>query len=171
MQAYLIYIIPAVLVIFGAYLIANVLVKGKLEKSRLENKQNHGNALTPLRIQAYERMTLYLERISPNYLLLRLYNNELRVIDFQQILQKEIREEFNHNLAQQVYMSEELWEEIKKAMNEMLILVNQSANELKHDEPAINLSKKIFDSVINEGLDPVAKALSMLKKEVHQLFE
>ncbi len=164
-------LIPLAMVLFSGFLIARVISKNKLEEKKIESRQISGSALTPLRLQAYERMTLYLERISPNYLLLRVYDNSLKVIDFQQLLQKEIREEYHHNLAQQVYLSEDLWEEIKQAMNEMLAMVNQSAGELKPDEPAINLSKRIFDKVIIDGNNPTSVALSKLKKEVHQLFD
>jgi hypothetical protein len=101
---------------------------------------------------------------------LRLYENVHHVGDFQQLLLREIREEYHHNLAQQIYLSPELWEEINKTMNEVIALVNTSAGELKNDDPAIKLSKKIFEKVINEEINPSRMALLLLKKEVRMLF-
>ena len=115
-------------------------------------------------------MTLFLERISPNNLLLRLYENAQHVGDFQQLILKEIREEYYHNLAQQIYLSPGLWDEVNKAMNEVMVLVNTSAAELQNDDPALNLSKKIFEKVINEEKNPTQEALLLLKKEVQMLF-
>jgi hypothetical protein len=162
--------VPAGLLFIGMYLLVKSFLARQYEQKKLELGGKSLEITTPLRLQAYERMTLYLERITPNYLLLRLYEKSVEVSDFQVILLKEIREEYYHNLSQQIYISPETWDEIKNAMNEMLALVNQSATELKPDEPSIRLSKKLFDKVVNESIDPTGKALLMLKKEVQQLF-
>lgn len=164
-------LIPSGLLLIGMYLLAKSFLNKQYEQRKLELKNKTNETITPLRLQAYERMTLFLERITPNYLLLRLYERAVQVNDFQAVLLKEIREEYYHNLAQQIYISPETWTEIKNAMNEMLTLVNQSASELKPDDAAIKLSKKIFDKVVNEEKDPTKKALLMLKLEVQNLFD
>ncbi|MFT5885822.1 MAG: glutamine synthetase adenylyltransferase [Arcticibacterium sp.] len=163
-------IIPCALLLAGMYLFAKSFLNKQIEQRKLELKSANSESILPTRLQAYERMTLFLERITPNYLLLRLYEQAVHVNDFQAILLKEIREEYYHNLAQQIYISPETWDEIKGAMNEMLTLVNQSAAELKADDSAINLSKRIFDKVVNEERDPTQKALLMLKVEVQSLL-
>lgn len=163
-------LVPIALVLVGVYLlISSFLKKQQLEQSFYLKKQSLDTIL-PLRIQAYERMTLFLERISPNNLLLRLYENAQHVGDFQQILLREVREEYYHNLAQQIYLSTDLWEDISKAMNEVMVLVNTSAAELSTDRPALDLSKKIFEKVIHEEKNPTQDALLRLKKEVQALF-
>ncbi len=163
-------LIPSGFLLLGMYLLVKTFLNKQYEQKKLEMNMQSNETIIPLRLQAYERMTLFLERITPNYLLLRLYEKANQVGDFQALLLREIREEYYHNLAQQVYIEEETWEEIKGAMNNMLTLVNQSASELKADEPAIKLSKKIFDKVVNEEMDPTKKALSLLKKEAQKLF-
>jgi hypothetical protein len=163
-------LIPTGFVLIGMYVITKTFLNKQKEHNKLELTNRNSESITPLRLQAYERMTLFLERIAPNFLLLRLYERAVQVNDFQAILLKEIREEYNHNLAQQIYMSSETWDEIKVAMNEMLSLVNQSAAELKTDDAAIKLSKRIFDKVVNEERDPTRKALLMLKAEARELF-
>jgi hypothetical protein len=162
--------IPAGLLLVGMYLMVKSFLNKQYDQKKLELVGKSADTIIPLRLQAYERMTLYLERITPNYLLLRVYERAVHVSDFHILLLKEIREEYYHNLAQQVYISPEVWDEIKTSMNEMLTLVNQSAADLKPDEPAIKLSKRIFDKVVSEELDPTGKALLLLKKEVQQMF-
>lgn len=170
MNDLIIVIIPTLLVLGGVYFIVKTLVvKQHGDQSQLLKKQALETTL-PLRIQAYERMALFLERISPNNLLLRMYDRAEFVGDFQQLLLKEVREEFYHNLAQQVYLSVPLWDEINKSMNDVMALINTSAADLKPDEPALHLSKKVFEKIINEDYNPTKTALTSLKTEVQSLF-
>lgn len=170
MSDLVIIIIPVLLVLAGVYFIVkSFLTKQQHEQSFMLKKYASETTL-PLRIQAYERMTLFLERIAPNNLLLRMYDKAEFVGDFQQLLLREIREEYYHNLAQQVYLSVPLWDEISKAMNDVMALVNTSAADLKSDEPALHLSKKVFEKIINEDYNPTKEALVSLKKEVQLLF-
>jgi hypothetical protein len=163
-------LVPAAAVLFGMYLTIQTFLQKQFEQKQLELKQKNTELITPLRLQAYERMTLFLERITPNNLLLRLSNNTLEVSDYQRIILHEIREEFNHNLSQQIYISHEAWEKNRQAMNEVVALVNTSASALSPDAPALNLSKKIFETVINESKQPTAEALKFLKEEVQTMF-
>lgn len=164
-------LIPSGLLLIGMYLLSQSLLNKLFEQKTEEAKRKTEDVITPLRLQAYERMTLFLERISPDNLLLRLHSQVSKVGEFQALLIREIREEYTHNLAQQIYIKPETWDEIKLAKNEMLQLINQSASELDADEHSVKLSKKIFDKVMSEEtMDPTAKALHMLKLEVQELF-
>jgi hypothetical protein len=162
--------IPSAVVLYGMYSLA----KSFLDKQLVENEQQvrlkNNELVTPIRLQAYERMTLFLERITPNNLLIRLGDKGIQVLDFQQVLLKEIREEYSHNLSQQIYMSHEVWEQIKTAMNEVVTLINTSAGELRGDEPAINLSKKIFEKIISENRSTTSEALKFLKNEIQDIW-
>ncbi|WP_435353341.1 hypothetical protein [Emticicia sp. SJ17W-69] len=163
-------LIPAAAVLYGMYLTIQTFLQKQFEQKQIELKQKNTELITPLRLQAYERMTLFLERITPNNLLLRLGSNSIEVADYQQVILHEIREEFNHNLSQQIYISHEAWERIRQAMNEVVALVNTSAAEVSANTPAINLSKKIFEKVIGENKQPTAEALKFLKSEVQTMF-
>lgn len=163
-------LIPAAAVLYGMYLTIQTFLQKQFEQKQLDIKQKNIEIITPIRLQAYERMTLFLERITPNNLLLRLGNNDIQAIDFQRVILQEIREEFNHNLSQQVYMSHEAWEKTRKSMNDVIALINTSAAEVVSDSPAINLSKKIFEKVISENQQPTAEALKFLKEEVQAMF-
>ncbi len=75
-------------------------------------------------------MTLFLERIAPQNFLIRLNNPGFSARDFQKVLLDEIRNEYNHNVSQQVYMGEEVWNQIRNAKEDLIIVINESASQL-----------------------------------------
>ena len=163
-------LIPAAAVLYGMYLTMQTFLQKQFEQKQVELKQKNSELITPLRLQAYERMTLFLERITPNNLLVRLGNSGIQTLDYQRLILQEIREEFNHNLSQQIYISHQAWEKTRQAMNEVVALVNTSASELPPDADALNLSKRIFERVITESKQPTSEALQFLKEEVQTMF-
>jgi hypothetical protein len=160
----------ALIVTFGLYLTLTTLAEKIFEKQRWDIRSKNTEIILPLRLQAYERMCLFLERITPNQLLLRMSGSASNALEFQQILLREIREEFNHNLAQQVYMSEDAWENIKKAVNEVQSLINQAATDVPAEAPANDLAKKIFERVIQQDIQPCTYALKVVKEEIQRNF-
>ncbi len=163
-------LLVTVVVVFGLYLILTTLAEKFFEKQRWDIRSKNTEIILPLRLQAYERMCLFLERITPNQLLLRTSGSASNALEFQQILLREIREEFNHNLAQQVYMSNDTWEQIKKAVNEVQSLINRAAAEVDEEAPANDLGRKIFEQVIQQEIQPCTHALRIVKEEVQRIF-
>ena len=108
-------LIPASVVLYAAYLLVRAQIQKEVELKRLDVRGKGIETILPNRLQAYERMTLFLERISPPNLLVRLNNPQMPTRDFHQLLLQEIRNEFNHNVTQQVYISNDVWELIKNA--------------------------------------------------------
>lgn len=90
--------------------------------------------------------------------------------EFHQLLLSEIRSEYNHNVAQQVYMSENIWNLIKNAKEDLIVSINDASGEMKMDSTSLDLSRKIFEKSIGKSVDPIAHALSELKKEIQQTF-
>jgi predicted AlkP superfamily phosphohydrolase/phosphomutase len=90
--------------------------------------------------------------------------------DFQKILLDEIRNEYNHNVSQQVYMGEEVWSQVKNAKEDLIILINEAATRLAPDATSIDLSKKIFEMAMDKQVDLIGHALTELKKEIQQIF-
>lgn len=124
----------------------------------------------PIRLQAYERMLLFLERTSPAQLILRLNMPEMTVPVLQYILLQEIRNEYGHNVSQQMYMSNEAWEMIRRTMEETVVLINKSAIGLAEDAPASELAIRILNNVREFDLHPSLEAIEFLKGEVRQAF-
>lgn len=163
-------VVVALIVMFGLYLILTTLAQKIVEKQRWDIRNKNTEIILPLRLQAYERMCLFLERITPNHLLLRTAGLASNALEFQQIMLREIREEFNHNLAQQVYMSDAAWEQVKKAVNEVQSLINQAAAEVDAEAPANELGRRIFDRVVQQEAQPCTEALKVVKEEVQRIF-
>lgn len=115
-------------------------------------------------------MTLFLERIAPQNLLIRLNNPGFSARDFQKILLDEIRNEYNHNVSQQVYMGEDVWNQIRNAKEDLVILINEAASTMPNEANSIDLSKKIFEMVMEKKVDLIAMALAELRKEIQQTF-
>ena len=163
-------LIPASIVLYAVYLVVRSFVSRELELKKLEIRTRSIETVLPARLQAYERMTLFLERIQPQNLLIRLTNPGMNARDFQKLLLDEIRNEYNHNASQQVYMSEEVWNLIKNAKEDLIIAINEASMRVSAEGPGIELSKKIFEMTMDKKVDLINHALSELKKEIQQIF-
>ncbi len=163
-------LIPALLVLYAMYLTVKSLLEKDLEKKEVDLKIKNYETILPLRLQAYERIALLLERITPNNIMLRLNNPKLSAKEFQIILVKEIRDEFNHNLSQQIYIDDKTWVLVRKAIEDTINLINQSAMNLKEEAKAMDLTKSVFADIMQNDVDSVKHALGQLKKEVSQFY-
>ncbi|MCE6991629.1 hypothetical protein [Dyadobacter sp. CY323] len=155
---------------FGIYLTVTTVLDKLSERQKWDIRSKNTEITLPLRIQAYERMCLFLERIIPSNLLLRLVPSAMSALELQHILLQEIRDEYNHNVAQQLYMSNHAWEQVTNAMNETVAIINQAALEVNPEAAPSDLAKKIFSHVIEKEIQPATHALKVLKEEVRTIF-
>ena len=132
----------------------------------LELKSKNTEVIIPIRLQAYERIALLLERVSPNNLLIRLSEPSMSALDFQQLLLKEIQEEKNHNLSQQVYMSDDAWLATEKAINAIITVIQTASAWIDETKNAIDLAEAIFSEMMKLETDPSKEALSIVKSEL-----
>lgn len=163
-------LVPASVLLYAVYLTVRTFIQKEIDLKKLEIRGRSIETVLPNRLQAYERMTLFLERIAPQNLLIRLNVAPMPARDFHQLLLNEIRNEYNHNVSQQVYMSEEVWEMIKNAKEDLVVTINDCAATLETEASSLDLSKKIFEKTIGKELDPIAHALSELKREIQRTF-
>ncbi|HTF18911.1 MAG TPA: hypothetical protein VK658_12605 [Chryseolinea sp.] len=163
-------LVPASIVLYAAYLLVRIFIMKEIEMKRLEVRGKSIETLLPNRLQAYERMVLFLERMSPQNLLVRLNVNGMPAREFHQLLLAEIRNEYNHNVSQQVYISENAWNLIKNAKEDLIVSINEAAGEMLPEATSLDLSKRIFEKSINKQVDPLNHALTELKKEIQQTF-
>ncbi len=141
-------------------------LKGKAIDYKIENNK----VVLPLRLQAYERMSLYLERINPGSLLVRINEPGLNAQTFHNLLINEIRNELNHNLSQQVYMSNEAWDLVKSTTEDLITMINTSAEKQKEDAKSTDLAKEIISAYVSKSDDPINRTLSYIKNEIRELF-
>ncbi len=131
-------------------------------------QKEHQKQSFPLRLQAYERMILFLERISPNRLLVREIPQSDDKKQYLQQLIFIIEKEFEHNLAQQIYMSDACWNMIVTAKNTHLQMLRNKAAD-----SGIHTAYELQESVLKEGLEdisPSLAAIQYIKTEVRSFF-
>jgi hypothetical protein len=145
-------------------------VARELELKKLEVRSRSIETVLPIRIQAYERITLFLERISAQNLIFRLTDPSYSASDFHKLMLDEIRNEFNHNVSQQLYVSEYVWDLVKNAKEELIVSINEAASHMKSESKAIDLSRQLLQQLMDKKVDLIGNALSELKKEIQQTF-
>ena len=142
--------------------------KMQMLQMRVDEHREAVKLVTPIRLQAYERMALFLERISPESLVLRCYQPGMDTKLLQGVMTKTIRDEWEHNLSQQVYISSEAWNCIRQAKDEMVGVINSAAITIPDDADPARLASTIFATVA-AGSNPAAPALEFLKQEMRDL--
>lgn len=119
----------------------------------------------PLRIQAYERLVLLLERINPESLLLRLQTPQMSAGLLHEELLITIRAEFEHNLSQQIYVSQPSWEAVKHAKDTLVRIINEASEKIAPVAPATALSEAILSIMMTQQDNQIQKALNFLKRD------
>lgn len=152
----------------------NSLVKAFLEnetaKATESRKIENAKITMPLRIQAYERLVLLLERIKPESLLLRVQSPNMTAGLLHQELLITIRAEFEHNLSQQIYVSQAAWDSVKAAKDSLIRLINEEAVNVATGAPASTLSEAIIKATVSQASNPTDNALSVLKKDAENFM-
>ncbi|MEZ5014071.1 MAG: hypothetical protein R2794_07255 [Chitinophagales bacterium] len=165
------YCIPALVVFFTTYIVLRAFLDREQKMRLIEFRQAHMREAMPIRLQAYERLTLFLERISLNNLLPRVRKQEMTVAEFRSALISNIRMEYEHNLSQQVYVSTDAWGMIRVTKEEIISMINRNAMDLLPELPGIELHKKILAEMADSDDDAAtAKAIVQLKREVMLLY-
>lgn len=133
-------------------------------------KQDNNKAMAPLRISAYERIIVMLERISPQSLVMRHNLNSTSATYLQMEMIKSLREEFDHNISLQMYVSQETWEKIKRAKEETLELVKVAFTRVKHDGSAMDLGREILLLEATVGNSAIREAIHAIRAEMTRYF-
>lgn len=129
---------------------------------------HQSESIVQLELQAAERFALFLERIAPDKLVMRLHQNGMSAKILQVEMLRTIREEFDHNLSQQIYISEGAWELIKNAKEEMVKFISAIGDTMGAKSTGLDLSRKIFESASRVEKLPSEIALQYLRKETRR---
>ncbi len=136
-------------------------LKLQQEEFKLQAKKD----FIPLKNQAYERSILYLERIDPNNLIMRIHKPYMNASQLHNSLLNAIREEYNHNMVQQLYISKKSWDKLKQAKEETVKIINMAKNEMKENSTGIELSSVIFEILAKLDQIPTSIAIDYMKIE------
>lgn len=164
----LFYLLPALLVAGISFYFFKLHTDNEEKRRRYLLHQENQMQAFPLRLQAYERMTLFLERISPGSLLIRIKPVGDNQEDYASLLTSTIEQEFEHNLAQQIYVSNECWNVIRAAKNATINTIRKASKD-----DGVNSANDLRKHMLSSLMDQEAAsetALLYIKKEVKQLF-
>jgi hypothetical protein len=158
--------------IAGGGIIAVIILFFRLIDKRLTEKRrlNFSKTTLNLRLQAFERLILFLERIEPYQLLTRFSNPRMPAKELHRNIITGIKDEFDHNISQQLYISEEVWDLVKTAREGVVHAFNKAADDLPENASARDLAVKVLENEKTGAEKKRAQAISRLKKEVQELF-
>lgn len=164
-------ILPAGAVFAASYLIVKKFLDNEQKRRDSEIKKSNQATTTPLRLQAYERIIIFLERISPSSLVVRVNKNGMTAQQLHLELIRTIKSEYEHNMSQQIYMGAGAWELVKNAKEEIIKLINISSTKIPHENSSNELAMMVINISSSLGKKlPNEIALDYIKKEVSQIF-
>lgn len=173
----LLLIVPSLLILMITYLMMRNstemmqnFFREEIKHRREEIKAANNNIVAPMRIQAYERMILFLERISPDNLVMRLHQSDMNLRMLHGEVIRTIRAEFEHNLSQQIYLSIGAWKMITTAKDETAKLINLTAESLPITATGLEFGQAIINNASKIKKIPTEVAAEYLKKEFAENF-
>ena len=164
------YTVPSLVVLAAAYYLLKMFLDKESEKTQMQMRLDVQKISLPVRMQAYERLVLLLERIEPAGLLVRTNQPGMNASQLQSALIQSIRSEFEHNLSQQVYVSTKAWEMVRNAREETIKRINTSAMKLTPEATSTDLASLILINDIDAEQSAVKGALDLLKAEARNNF-
>ena len=172
----LLIILAVAVVIFGFWFIQYSQFRNEERKRNWELKHDTQRTISPIRLRAYERLALLLERTKPEHMLMELRKNNPDALSswtvgqVQQYLLQTIRAEYDHNQSQQVYVSDEVWDMIISARDQMGSFIIAISAQLPPNANAQTYATTLMTAYASNGLTPTDKALEMLKDEAKSLM-
>jgi len=165
------YTIPAVVVLIATYLIVNKFLTNDTERKQMALFGEQTTEKFKMRLGAYERLAMYCERIHPNALIQRTYMKGASAQDMQLAMIRAIREEFEHNLSQQLYVSNEVWQAVKSAKEQEISMVNQIGSSMEMGAPAKDFIQKVSEFALDDATQvPADIALEIIKGEAKMVL-
>ncbi len=164
------YVVPSLVVLAAAYYLLKMFLDKESEKNQVQLRLDMQKISLPVRMQAYERLVLLLERIEPAGLLVRTNVPGMSAQQLQTALVHSVRSEFEHNLSQQLYVSSKAWELVRNAREETIKRINTAALQLPAEATSANLASLILMNDMDNEQSAVKNALDTLKSEARINF-
>ena len=141
-----------------------------INSKKIEQTSNPGGASAAIQLQAYERLILLTDRIALPNLISRVSIAGISAKEMQHILTQNIKEEFNYNITQQIYVSADAWTAVKNLKEQNTLIINQFANVLPPNATGLDLNKMLLEYLMNDKKgslhEVVSEVLSYEAKKV-----
>jgi hypothetical protein len=162
--------LPALIVFFTAWVLLRNMIKNEQDKRRQDLILQNSRTVTPIKLQAYERIVLFLERISLESLLVRVSTSDMTALQLHSAMLSAIRSEFEHNLSQQIYMSPQGWEVVRNARSNMIKIINSEAEKMPVNSSGMALSRQLLEKVMELDTEPTKAAIDYIKGEISRMI-
>lgn len=154
--------------------VAYLLIKNDVQnyfrfKSLTIKKESHTDVF-PIRLQAHERLIIFIDRINPPNLLLRLHQPGISLAALQTLVLNEIKSEYQHNITQQLYIDTLSWNVVRKLKDDTVAMINNAVKGLPENASGVDLSKKVLHHMSTLAENPYDLAIDHLKKNIQVLF-
>ncbi len=160
------YVLPALVVLLAAYLLLKRMLDAQLQMRAMKYKQQTTESTMSLKMQAYERIALFCERVSLPQLLFRIRGEGLSAEQHRASLLMAIQQEYEHNFSQQIYVSPSLWKIVETTKEKMVELVNVIGADAPAGTDGGQRRRHYLTQYEQRGVDPTRLALEAVKKEV-----
>jgi len=164
------YILPAFIVMMAMFIVLKQFLNRDVSIRMTEAKRQKHKDMLPMRMQAYERLCVFLERISPPSLLPRVLSHSMSANRLRSELITTINAEFEHNVSQQVYVTGDAWKSVRGAKEETIHLIHNAYDKMNDTSTGIELSAKIYELISRSGNFPSENALAILRTEAAKLI-
>ena len=128
--------VSGILVFLATFFVLKNLLDNREKERRHQMRIETGKILTPIKLTAYERLVLFLERIKPESMVVRIQYPTMKAGDLHLMYIQQVREEFEHNVSQQIYVSEDLWRFVVAAKESLLQFINTCSESVPTSRPA-----------------------------------
>lgn len=162
------YIIPALVVFITIYFMMKKHYQQQYNLRLLEYRQQEAKNILPLKLQAYERLSLFCERIRPDQLIFRLNSSQMKAGDLRTAILISVQKEYEHNLTQQIYVSDSLWKIITLAKNEVINSVTSTSTA--SDQSSNQLAEEVINGFQSLKINPLNQAQLAIKKEIELIL-
>ncbi|MCF8258685.1 MAG: hypothetical protein K9J06_14110 [Flavobacteriales bacterium] len=165
----IVWALPAAIIGWAALRVADRITDARGRETIATLRSRSRQETLPTRLQAYERLLLFLERSEPSNLILRLHRPGMSAALLQSELLKAIRNEYEHNLTQQIYVSDLSWSKVQEARDAVQQVVQAAGSKMGSTSTGIDLSNAIFAIIGQVGVSPMHGAIGALKREAQEL--
>lgn len=164
------YSVPALIVFATVYFIMKRYLDQQYAIENLRYKQKHTRDSLPLKLQAYERIMLLCERISIPNLTYRISHKTMNIEQLQTAMMIAVQQEYEHNLTQQIYISDKLWQIVTLAKDQVIQIITKAAEGMEANDPPAKLLERAQHLMDSINMNPIDQARAAIKNEINILI-
>jgi hypothetical protein len=167
---WLAFTIPSIMLFGIAYYFIQGWLKSQREIQNFKSLRALSKQTLPLKLQAYERLALFLERIKIDQIILRMRSHNMPAYDMSNLILITIQQEYEHNLSQQVYVSEQLWQIIHTAKEQNVHFVMEVQSRLPRDASGDDFLDMLDKAAEERQMEPLQTALKAIRLEAQKFI-